>query len=79
MCFGSARYSVPAKLVGRSVELHVAGHKLRASHFGEDVATHDLVAPGEVSIKGEHYGGPRRLPRRAHDRERRLKSHLCLG
>jgi transposase len=63
--FGSARYSVPTKLVGRSVELHVVGQEVRVLHFGEVVATHHLVAPGEVSIKDEHYGGPRRLPRRA--------------
>ena len=63
--FGSARYSVPTKLVGRAVELQVVGDEVRVSHFGEVVATHALVAPGEVSIKDEHYGGPRRLPRRA--------------
>ena len=33
-------------------------------HFGEVVAAHDLVAPGEASIKDEHYGGARRPPRR---------------
>jgi hypothetical protein len=29
-------------------------------HFGEVVASHDLAAPGEASVKDEHYGGPRR-------------------
>jgi hypothetical protein len=29
-----------------------------------NVGTHDLVAPAEASIKDEHYGGPRRPPRR---------------
>jgi transposase len=62
--FGSARYSVPTKLIGRSVELVVMGTEVRALHFGEVVATHDLVAPGEASIKDEHYGGPRHPPRR---------------
>ena len=63
--FGSARYSVPTKFIGRSVELQVVGSEVRAVHFGEVVASHELVAPGEASIKDEHYGGPRRPPRRA--------------
>ncbi len=63
--FGSARYSVPIRLIGRSVEVHVVGNEVRIVHFAEEVATHALVAPGEVPIKDEHYGGPRHLPRRA--------------
>jgi len=63
--FGSARYSVPTKFIGRNVELQVVGNEVRALHFGEVVAAHDLVAPGQASIKDEHYGGPRRPPRRA--------------
>ena len=62
--FGSGRYSVPDKLVGRAVEVQVLGTEVRLLHFGEVVATHDLVAPGEASMKDEHYGGPRRPPRR---------------
>jgi hypothetical protein len=33
-------------------------------HFGEVVAAHALVAPGEASVKDEHYGGPRKAPER---------------
>ena len=62
--FGSARYSVPTKLVGRAVEVQVIGTEVRALHFGEVVATHELVAPGEASVKDEHYGGARSAPRR---------------
>ncbi|MHB1499215.1 MAG: IS21 family transposase [Acidimicrobiales bacterium] len=62
--FGGGRYSVPKKLIGRTVEVQVAGAEVRMSHFGEVVAVHDLVAPGEASIKDEHYGGPRPAPRR---------------
>jgi transposase len=62
--FGGGRYSVPDKLVGRAVQVHVVGSEVRMAHFGEVVATHDLVAPGESSIKDEHYGGARRPPRR---------------
>ena len=58
--FGSARYSVPTKLIGREVELQVIGTEVRVVHFGEVVASHDLAAPGEASVKDEHYGGPRR-------------------
>ena len=58
--FGSARYSVPTKLIGREVELQVIGAEVRVVHFGEVVASHDLVGPGEASVKDEHYGGPRR-------------------
>ena len=32
---------------------------------GEVVAEHVLVAPGEASVRDEHYGGPRPAPRRA--------------
>ena len=55
---------MPDKLVGRAVEVQVLGTEVRLLHFGEVVAAHDLVAPGEASIKDEHYGGARRAPRR---------------
>jgi phage tail protein X len=32
---------------------------------GEVAAEHMLVAPGEASVRDEHYGGPRPAPRRA--------------
>jgi hypothetical protein len=32
---------------------------------GEVIAEHVLVAPGEASVRDEHYGGPRPAPRRA--------------
>jgi hypothetical protein len=61
--FGSARYSVPMKLIGRLVEVEATG-AVRILHFGEVVAVHDLVAPGGASVKDEHYGAPRRAPER---------------
>lgn len=63
--FGSARYSVPASLVGTSVE--VAAEDTRVVIYLRDdiVAVHPLIAPGEVSINDDHYGGPRRQPARA--------------
>ena len=62
--FGSARYSVPTKLIGRLVEVQASGHEVKVSPFGEVVATHALAAPGEASVDDEHYGGARRGPER---------------
>jgi len=48
--------------------------------LGEIVATHTLVAPGEVSITDEHYGGPRPAPRRApRARTEAERAFLSLG
>jgi transposase len=62
---GSARYSVPRELVGRDVTVIAAEGEVVIEHQGEVVARHRLVAPGEVSLVDEHYGGPRRGPARA--------------
>ena len=68
--FGSARYSVPNRLIGTTVLIAVAdGHvQILEGFTGEIVADHQLVAPGETSIVDEHYGSarpdrPRRAPR----------------
>jgi hypothetical protein len=65
--FGSARYSVPTRLIGRSVAVAESGGRLLITDpaTGEVLAGHVLVAPGEASVPGEHYGGPRPAPRRA--------------
>jgi len=67
--FGSARYSVPVRLIGEQVRLHVEADRTLSimAGRGEDemVAEHLLVAPGEVSIHDDHYGGPRPAPQRA--------------
>lgn len=66
--FGSARYSVPVRLIGSKVRLRVDDGRLLAivAATGEVVAEHVLVAPGEASVRDEHYGGPRPdTPRRA--------------
>jgi hypothetical protein len=62
---GSARYSVPMALVGRSVEVQVLDGRVRMIDAGEIVADHALVAPGEAAVLDDHYGGSRRMPRRA--------------
>jgi hypothetical protein len=65
--FGSARYSVPTRLIGTSVGLRTDDGRLLVivTGTGEVVAEHSLVAPGEASILDAHYGGPRPTPRRA--------------
>ena len=68
--FGSARYSVPNRLIGTTVLLvvHEGRVQVLEPFTGEIVADHELVAPGETSIIEEHYGSsrpdkPRRAPR----------------
>jgi hypothetical protein len=81
--FGSARYSVPCRLIGATVLLTVSDATVSVveSFTGEVVAEHALVAPGEVSIVDEHYGStrpdkPRRAPRAKIATEKRF---LALG
>jgi hypothetical protein len=66
--FASARYSVPTRLIGARVQVRIDDGRLLAivAATGEMVAEHVLVAPGEASVRDEHYGGPRPdAPRRA--------------
>ncbi len=78
--FGSARYSVPTRHIGRTVQVRVDGSLVEILDLGEIVAAHDLVAPGEVSVKDEHYGGPRPSPRRApRPRTEAERAFLSLG
>jgi hypothetical protein len=65
--FGSARYSVPVRLIGEQVRLRTDDGRLLVimTTEGHVVAEHFLVAPGEASVRDEHYGGPRPAPRRA--------------
>lgn len=63
--FGSARYSVPAALVGKKVEVAAVDGEIVVVHEGTEVARHLLVAPGEASIQDAHYGGARSRPTRA--------------
>jgi hypothetical protein len=59
--FGSARYSVPNRMLGREVEVLASssGVTILIPGTGEVLAEHSLVAPGEVSILDIHYGRPR--------------------
>ena len=79
--FGSARYSVPVRHIGRNVQApRREGSRVDILDLGEIIASHDLVAPGEVSVCDEHYGGPRPAPRRApRPRTEAERAFLSLG
>ncbi len=81
--YGSARYSVPNRLIGRTVTVVVEDHLLRVIEplTGEVHAEHRLVAPGESSIVDDHYGGPRpdRPRRAARPRTPSERAFLGLG
>jgi transposase len=83
--FGSARYSVPNRLIGRVVTVLVdeRDRVLRVIEpvTGEVHAEHALVAPGETSIDDAHYDRPRAAsPRRgARGRTPTEREFLALG
>lgn len=81
--FGSARYSVPSRLIGTTVLIRVTGSRVQVLEpfTGEVTAEHDLVAPGEVAILDEHYGTsrPDRPRRAARARTAEEKQFLALG
>ena len=81
--FGSARYSVPSRLIGASVWVAVADGRVRMLEpgTGQIVAEHAVLAPGETSILDAHYGSarpdkPARAPRAKTTTE---KQFLALG
>jgi hypothetical protein len=65
--YGSARYSVPTRLIGATVNIVIDHGALGVVEPGTAaiVAEHELVAPGETSILDEHYDDPRPAPSRA--------------
>lgn len=83
--FGSARYSVPNRLIGSTVTVLVDERDriLRVIEpvTGEVHAEHSLMAPGEVSIVDDHYDRPRPdTPRRtARGRTPVEREFLALG
>jgi transposase len=81
--FGSARYSVPCRLIGHQVTITTTDQFIMIIEpiTGEVLAEHQLVAPGEVSIVDAHYGGPRpdRPSRAPRARTQTEKDFLALG
>lgn len=74
---GSARYSVPVRLVGKSVEVQVVDGRVTIIDGDEVVADHQVVAPGETSVKDEHYGKPRKVPARAVRPRTQAEKQFC--
>lgn len=83
--FGSARYSVPNRLIGAVVTVLVDERdrilRVVGPVTGEVHAEHALVAPGETSIVDAHYNRPRpEVPRRgARPRTPAELEFLALG
>jgi len=59
--FGSARYSVPNRMLGQHVEVLATSSGITnlIPDTGEVLAEHPLMAPGEASVLDAHYGRPR--------------------
>jgi hypothetical protein len=81
--FGSARYSVPCRLIGHQVTVTTTAAMIMIIEpvTGEVLAEHRLVAPGETSIIDAHYDSsrpdrPNRAPRARTQTE---KDFLALG
>ena len=81
--FGSARYSVPCRLIGHQVTITTTSSMIMIVEpvTGEVLAEHRLVAPGENSIVDDHYGGPRpqRPSRAPRARTQTERDFLALG
>ena len=77
--YGSARYSVPTRLIGAAVAIVIDHGALLAVEpaTGAIVAEHELVAPGETSILDEHYDGPRPLPNRGPRPKTTVEQQFC--
>ena len=76
---GSARYSVPVRLIGQGAGLRTDDGRLLAimTAAGQVVAGHVLVAPGGAPVRDEHDGGPRPAPRRAVRPETAAEKAFC--
>ena len=80
---GSARYSVPNRLIGQQVEVLAGDGKIRVVEpmTGEVVAEHSLAAPGETRVDDTHYDRPRpdRPARTPRPRTQTEREFLALG
>jgi transposase len=77
--YGSARYSVPQRLVGDTVAVVVDHGALIILEpaTGVIVAEHELIGPGEVSLLDEHYDGPRPAPSRGPRPKTQAEKQFC--
>jgi hypothetical protein len=83
--FGSARYSVPNRMLAQHVEVladpGATTVRILCPGSGELLAEHPLVAPGEVSVIDAHYGHrrPERPARKITPRTAAEKAFCALG
>jgi len=56
--FCSARYSVPHRLIGKTIEVQATDRDLTVLFDGIPVAQHALLGPGGCSIEDAHYPSP---------------------
>ncbi len=77
--YGSARYSVPMRLIGTQVAVVVDHGALIIVEqaTGAIVAEHELVGPGDTSILDEHYDGPRPAPSRGPRPKTVVEKQFC--
>lgn len=77
--YGSARYSVPTRLISATVNIVIDHGALVVVEpvTGAIVAEHELVAPGETSILDEHYDGPRPTPSRGPRPKTAVEQQFC--
>jgi transposase len=77
--YGSARYSVPTRLIGDAVNIVIDHGALLVveAATGAIVAEHELVTPGETSIIDEHYDGPRPAPSRGPRPKTTVEQQFC--
>ncbi|WP_406265554.1 IS21 family transposase [Nocardia sp. NBC_00881] len=77
--YGSARYSVPTRLIGEKVQIVLDCGALLVLEpaTGVIVAEHELVAPGDASILDDHYDGPRPAPNRGPRPKTTAEQQFC--
>jgi transposase len=77
--YGSARYSVPTRLIGATVNIVIDCGALLVLEpaTGAIVAEHELVAPGAASILDSHYDGPRPAPNRGPRPKTSAEQQFC--
>jgi transposase len=78
--FGSARYSVPCRLIGQIVTITTTATMIMVVEpvTGEVLAEHALVGPGETSVVDAHYDRPRPdRPRRAPRPRTQVEKDFC--
>jgi hypothetical protein len=77
--YGSARYSVPTRLIGTTVAV-VVDHGaicIVEAATGMIVAEHELTAPGSASILDTHYDPPRPAPNRGPRPKTNIEKQFC--